>query len=88
MRGPRRETLRSTDAGRRLIGSRGCPAGRRFSVAVMIVRRRSRARVGGTPRRSTVSFSVGPSRSDAAAPGWVRSSSRAWAARPGRVGPA
>jgi hypothetical protein len=36
-----------------------------------------RARVGGTPRRRMVSVSVRPSRKDAAAPGWERSSSRA-----------
>jgi hypothetical protein len=41
------------------------------------VERSVRARVGGTPRRSTVSVSCRPSRRLAAAPGWVRSSSLA-----------
>ena len=40
-----------------------------------LVERSVRASVGGTPRRSTVSVSVRPSRSEAAAPGWVRCSS-------------
>src|SRR5213080_4761986 len=39
--------------------------------SMLLVERSVRARVGGTPRRSTVSVSVSPSRSDAAAPGWV-----------------
>src|SRR6266540_3289250 len=43
--------------------------------SMLFVLRRVRASVGGTPRRSTVSVSARPSRSDAAAPGWVRSSS-------------
>jgi hypothetical protein len=38
---------------------------------------RVRASVGGTPRQMTVSVSARPSRNDAAAPGWERSSSRA-----------
>jgi hypothetical protein len=36
-----------------------------------------RAKVGGTPSRRMVSVSAMPSRSDAAAPGWVLSSSAA-----------
>ena len=56
-------------------------------LSTQLVLRRDRARVGGTPKRSTVSVSSNPSRSDAAALGWVRSSSPAsacswaWAAR-------
>jgi hypothetical protein len=46
-------------------------------LSTQLVLRRVRARVGGTPRDSTVSVSSKPSRNDAAAPGWVRSSSPA-----------
>ena len=45
--------------------------------SMALVERSVRARVGGTPRRSTVSVSSRPSRRLAAAPGWVRSSSLA-----------
>jgi hypothetical protein len=41
--------------------------------SIALVERSVRARVGGTPRRSTVSVSCRPSRRLAAAPGWVRS---------------
>jgi transposase len=41
------------------------------------VDRNVRARVGGTPSRPIVRVSASPSRSDPAAPGWERSSSRA-----------
>jgi hypothetical protein len=42
-----------------------------------LAERSVRARVGGTPRRRMVRVSAMPSRSEAAAPGWVLSSSRA-----------
>src|SRR5438094_10534998 len=45
--------------------------------SIGLVERNVRARVGGTPSRSTVSVSGRPSRSDAAAPGWVLSNSEA-----------
>ncbi len=47
---------------------------------MQLVLRRVRARVGGTPRRNTVSVSLRPSRRLPAAPGWVCSNSlaRAW----------
>src|SRR5262249_48861117 len=45
--------------------------------SMLLVLRSVRATVGGTPRRSTVNVSDRPSRSDAAAPGWARSSSLA-----------
>jgi hypothetical protein len=44
--------------------------------SIEFVLRNVRASVGGTARRSTVSVSDNPSRSEAAAPGWVRSSHR------------
>ena len=46
-------------------------------LSMAFVDRNVRARVGGTPRRSTVNVSSRPSRRLAAAPGWVRSSSAA-----------
>src|SRR5512144_1278260 len=45
--------------------------------SIALVERSVRARVGGTPSRSTVSVSSSPSRRLAAAPGWVVSSARA-----------
>jgi hypothetical protein len=45
--------------------------------SMVFVERSVRARVGGTPNRSTVRVSASPSRRLAAAPGWVLSSSRA-----------
>jgi hypothetical protein len=44
-------------------------------LSTQLVLRKVRARVGGTLRRSTVSVSSKPSRKEAAAPGWVWSSS-------------
>jgi hypothetical protein len=69
-------------------GSAICPSRQRLTLPVwsrqteivdsmQFVERSVRARVGGTPSRSTVSVSCGPSRRLAAAPGWVRSSSAA-----------
>jgi len=45
--------------------------------SMQFVLRRVRARVGGTPRRSTVNVSARPSRRLPAAPGWVCSNSLA-----------
>src|SRR5665648_427314 len=45
--------------------------------SMLLVERNVRARVGATPRRSTVSVSARPSRRLPAAPGWVRSNSLA-----------
>ena len=53
--------------------------------SMQLVLRIVRARVGGTFRRRTISVSAMPSRSDSAAPGWVRWSSLA-SCRPGSVG--
>ena len=54
--------------------------------SIAVVERNVRANDGGTFSRSTVSVSCSPSRSDPAAPGWVRSSSRARASSWGRRG--
>ena len=45
--------------------------------SIALVERSVRARVGGTPRRSTINVSARPSRRLPAAPGWVLSSSAA-----------
>ena len=45
--------------------------------SMLFVERSVRARVGDTFRRGTVNVSGRPSRSDPAAPGWVRSNSLA-----------
>jgi hypothetical protein len=55
----------------------GVVAANSIMLSTQLVLRKVRARVGGTPRRSTVSVSVRPSRKDVAAVGWVRSSSLA-----------
>ena len=45
--------------------------------SMLLVVRSVRASLGDTPRRNTVKVSDRPSRNEAAAPGWVRSSSLA-----------
>src|SRR6266496_1007517 len=72
LRGRPRPTLSLTAPG---------PAGNAArALKLSSVERSVRARVGGTPSRSTVRVSARPSRRLAAAPGWVLSSSRASAA--------